>query len=74
MNIVDFMIHLEPEIPMDQRMELETEIGGMNGVMSAHFSARPHLMEVAYDPDVINSDELLWRVNQHGIVAQKIGL
>lgn len=74
MNIVDFMIHLKPELPMSQRMQLESEIGDMNGVMSAHFSSRPHLMEVAYDPDIVNSDELMGCVSRHGIVAQKIGL
>lgn len=75
MSIVDFIIHLEPELSLDERDQLETEIGDMDGVMSAHFSPRhPHLMEVAYNPDVVTSSVVLGNVSQHGIVAQKIGL
>lgn len=75
MSIVDFIIHLEPELPLDERDQLESEIGDMDGVMSAHFcSNHLHLMEVAYNPDVVSSSMVLGGVRQHGVVAQKIGL
>lgn len=75
MSIVDFMIHLKPELHLNERAELEAEIGDMNGVMSAHFSpGHPHLMEVAYDPDVVTSNTLMGRVSERGIEAHKIGL
>jgi hypothetical protein len=75
MSIVDFMIHLKPELPLNERTQLESEIGNMDGVMSAHFSPRhPHMMEVAYNPDVISSGVVLECVSQRGIVAQKVGL
>lgn len=75
MSIVDFMIHLQQELPWTERSQLESEIGDMDGVMSAHFSPRhPHMMEVAYNPDVVSSNVVLERVSQRGIVAQKVGL
>lgn len=75
MSIVDFMIHLQPELPMNERTQLEYEIGDMDGVMSAHFTPRsPHIMEVAYNPDVVSSGVVLGRVSQRGIAAGKVGL
>ena len=75
MSIVDFMIHLKPELPQNERTLLESEIGEMDGVLSAHFSpSHPHLMEVAYNPDVVSSAVVLDYVSQRGIVAEKVGL
>lgn len=75
MSIVDFMIHLKPELPPHERAQLESEISNMDGVMSAHFSSdHPHLMGIAYNPDVISSDVVLGCVSQHGIEAQKVGM
>ena len=71
MSIVDFVIHLNPELPLSVRTQLESEIGEMDGALSAHFSQRhPHMMEVAYDPEVSSSNVLLKRVVKHSIVAQ----
>lgn len=75
MSIVDFMIHLKTELPWFERIQLESEIGEMDGVMSAHFNSRhPRLMAVAYNPDVVSSGVVLQHVSQHGIPAQKVGL
>ncbi len=75
MNIVDFMIHLQAELPPNERAQLESEISDMDGVMSAHFNSRyPHMMEVAYNPDVVSSGGVFGHVSQHGIVAEKVGL
>lgn len=72
MSIVDFMIHLQPELPWAERSQLESEIGDMDGVMLAHFSPRyPHMMEVAYNPDVISLNVVLERVSQRGISWRK---
>lgn len=75
MSIVDFIIHTKPELPLNERIHLESEIGDMDGVMSAHFSPRHHhMMEVAYNPDVVSSSLVMDHVSQRGIVAQKVGL
>lgn len=75
MSIVDFMIHLKPELPLSERLVLESEIGDMDGVMSAHFvPLHHHMMEVAYNPDVVSADMLMGRVHGHGFEAHKVGL
>jgi hypothetical protein len=75
MSIVDFLIHLKPDLPLNERARLEAELGDMDGVMSAHFSSNhPHVMEVAYDPDVVTAQVLMGHIGEHGIEAHKIGL
>lgn len=75
MSIVDFLIHTKPELPENERVELEIEIREMDGVMSACFSSsHPHIMEVTYDPDVVTSSLVMACVSQRGIEAQKVGL
>ncbi|MEQ1667355.1 MAG: hypothetical protein ABL868_02775 [Sulfuriferula sp.] len=75
MSIADFMIHLDSEIPLHERTQLESEIGKKDGVVSVCFSpGHLHIMAITYNPDVISSDELLAHVSQRGIVAQKVGL
>ncbi|MBZ0106426.1 MAG: hypothetical protein K8H84_12450 [Sulfuricella denitrificans] len=75
MSIVDFMIHLKTELPLDQRAQLESEMCDLEGVMSACFSpSHPHMMEVTYNPDVVSSSMVMDQVSQRGIVAQKVGL
>jgi len=75
MDLVDFLINVKPELPLDQRLLLETEIHNVEGVVSAHFSpGHPHMLEIAYNPDMVDSSALLARLNRHGIVSNKIGL
>jgi len=75
MDIADFLIHTQPELSPNERTHLESEIGGMDGVVSAHFSPRhPHMMEIAYNPDVVSSGAVLERVGRHGIAVTKVGL
>lgn len=75
MSIADFMIHLDIEIALHERTQLESEIGKKDGVISACFSpGHLHIMAITYNPDVVSSDELLEHVSQRGIMAQKVGL
>lgn len=75
MDLVDFLINVKPELQLDQRLLLETEMHEVDGVVSAHFSpGHPHMLEVAYNPDIVDSNELLARVNRHGFESNKIGL
>lgn len=75
MSIVDFTIHTKPELPENERTELEIEIREMDGVMAACFSSsHPNMMEVAYDPDVVTSSVVMECVSQRGISAKKVGL
>lgn len=68
MDLADFLINVHPELPINERMQLEDEIGHMEGVVSAHFSpGHPHMMTVAYNPDAISSNMVLGQVSRHGI-------
>ncbi|MBU1689662.1 MAG: hypothetical protein KJ958_10895 [Gammaproteobacteria bacterium] len=75
MDIADFLINVHPELHINDQMQLENEIGHMDGVLSAHFSpGHPHMMTIAYNPDAVSSSTVLARVSRHGIEASKIGL
>jgi hypothetical protein len=41
MDLADFLINVHPELPMDERTQLEDEICHMEGVVSACFSPNP---------------------------------
>jgi hypothetical protein len=75
MDLTDFLIDVHPELPMNERTQLEDEIRHMGGVVSACFSlGHPHMMTVTYNPDAISSGTVLARVGTHGIEASKVGL
>jgi len=75
MDLADFLINVHPELPTDERTQLEDEIGHMEGVVSACFSPdHPHMMTVTYNPDAISSSKVMEQVGKHGIEASKVGL
>ena len=75
MDLTDFLINVHPELPINERSELEEDISHMEGVVSACFSpGHPHMMTVTYNPDAVTSGSVLERVSMRGIEASKIGL
>ncbi|GAO37430.1 hypothetical protein SCT_2855 [Sulfuricella sp. T08] len=75
MDLADFLINVHPELPMNERAQLEDEIGHMEGVVSACFNPNhPHMMTVTYNPDAISSSKVMAQVGKHGIEASKVGL
>jgi len=75
MQLVDFLINVQAELPPDQRTELEADINHMDGVVSACFNLEhPHMLTVAYNADAVTSSAVLERVGKRGIKANKIGL
>jgi len=75
MDIVDFLIHIHPDLPIEQRAKLEEALGSTGGVVSAHFSPeQPHELTVAYDPEVINSKTILEQARQWDEEATMAGL
>ena len=75
MDLADFLINVHPELPTDERAQLEDEIGHMEGVVSACFSpGHSHMMAVTYNPDTVSSGAVLERVGKRGIEASKVGL
>lgn len=75
MDLVDFLINVHPELPMDERLRLEAATNKLEGVVSACFSpGHAHMLTITYNPEVIGSDAVLEHVRQRGIVADKVGL
>jgi hypothetical protein len=75
MDLADFLINVHPELPTDERAQLEDEICHMEGVVSACFSPNhPHMMTVTYNPDAISSGKVMEQVGKHGIEASKVGM
>lgn len=75
MNIADIMFHVPADLSATDRANIERDIQGCDGVVSVHFSrADAHMLEVAYDPQVIDSETLRKHVGERGLQVSKVGL
>jgi cell division protein FtsX len=75
MDIADIMIHLHPDLSVEQRANIEEEVAACEGVVSVHFSPQhAHEMTVAYDPETIDSQTILAQVRQWDAAATMVGL
>lgn len=75
MDIADIMFHVPADLSVKQRDDIERDIQGCDGVVSVHFSrADAHLLEVAFDPQVIDTETLRKHVSERGLAVSKIGL
>ena len=74
-SISDFMVHVDELLPKQSMAQLENDIMGEPGVITARFSCRaPHLMMVALNPDLSSSTAILHRVASKGLHATLVGL
>ena len=75
MSISDVMIHVNESLSPETRHTLENEMREIDGVISPGFSAsEEHLLEIAYNPDVVGAIDLLHKVESHGYHAQLVGM
>lgn len=75
MSISDVMVHVNETLSAEIRHTLEDEMREVEGVISPRFNANEeHLMEIAYNPDMVNAIDLLHKVQSHGYHAQLVGL
>ncbi|HTN94971.1 MAG TPA: hypothetical protein VMJ33_10345 [Gallionella sp.] len=76
MNTADMLIHVHPELGMQEKTDLERNLEGHVGIDCAQFSHRPHSHElmVKYDPDALNGMEILQMVRGIDPVATMVGL
>jgi len=72
-QIADVIIHVDESIDNKEEQSLLGEVRKMEGVMTPEFN-RPHLMMVTYNPEKVNSYELLSAVRSEGYHAQLIGI
>lgn len=74
-KMVDVTVHIDEETDHETRELMKDQLRGMEGVMAAiTHDERPHLMVVEYDPDRINSAQILAQVKDAGVHAELIGL
>jgi hypothetical protein len=74
-NMVDVLIHIDPETDHEEREFLRDLLLKHNGVDAASYhDDKPHLMVVAYDPDEVTSKQLLNVITKHNVHAELIGL
>ena len=75
MDITDILFNVRADLSTKDRANIERDLQGCDGVVSVHFSKdHPHLLEVAYNPETINSDTLMKHITERGLQASKIGL
>ena len=73
-QMADVEIHIDETLEAPQREKIRAVVLAKNGIMTAVINDnKPHLMFVGYDPDVINSLELLKTVTNEGVHAELIG-
>ncbi len=75
MDIADIMFHVPADLSSKQRDDIERDIQGCDGVLSVHFSrVDAHMLEVAFNPQVIDTETLRKHVSERGLAVTKIGL
>lgn len=76
MHTVDVLIHVHPELSPDARTKLEQEVMANTGVIAANFDhhKNPHALTVLYNPDAVQSKQILDTVKQHDPSATMVGL
>ena len=74
-KMTDVLLHIDENTSHDKREALRDSLLGLNGVMTADYQdTKPHLVVVGYDPDAINSSELLGAATSNGLHAELVGL
>lgn len=75
MDIADILFHVPADLSTEDRANIERDIQGCDDVVSVHFSTQhPHMLEVAYNPQVIDTETLRKHVSERGLEVSKIGL
>ncbi|MCK4866371.1 MAG: ATP-binding protein [Gammaproteobacteria bacterium] len=74
-KMVDVTLHIDEDTTHDKREAFRDSLLNLSGVMTADsLDEKPHFMVVGYDPDVINSIDLLTNATHNGLHAELIGL
>jgi copper chaperone CopZ len=74
-QLADVTIHVDENLDVTKRAEIEQKIRAIDGVVSVHNpDDKPHLAVVEYDPNKVNSKALLEVVKNEGVHAQLVGL
>lgn len=75
MHRVDLLIHVNETLGVTERTSLEDDLRKVDGVIAPRFNREtPHLLLVTYDPQAVDTRNLLNRVKAKGYSAQLIGM
>ena len=76
MNTADMIIHVHPELDVQDKTRVTKWLESRVGVDCAEFSHHPHshALMVKYDPEAIEGMELLQMVRKLDPVATMVGL
>jgi len=76
MNTADMLIYIHPELDVQKRTDLQKTVEGRAGVDCAEFDphSHNHAMMVRYDPDAIQSMQILDIVRKADPVATLVGM
>ncbi len=74
-KIADIVVHLHPDSSCDDRDKMERDLRNHDGVISVHFNTEehPHAAVVAYNPDVVTSQEVLAEIRKCDTAAVMAG-
>ena len=74
-DIADVVVHIDETLPPGQLRTLEDHIHEMGGVVSAcNRDNQPQLVSVTYNPALVNSHDILVKVQSEGVHAELVGL
>lgn len=74
-DIADVLFHIPVNLPERDRVNIERDLQGCDGVVSAHFSPRhAHMLEVAYNPHVVTTATLRGHLVERGLMVSMAGL
>jgi hypothetical protein len=75
MDIADILFHVPADLSAKGRADIERDIQECDGVVSVHFSTRhAHMLEVAFNPMLIDTETLRKHVSERGLEVSKVGL
>ena len=74
-QLADVVVHIDENLPKDQRVQIEVKLRAMDGIVSVHNpDDRPHLSVIEFNPGVSSSGAILEMVKGQGVHAELVGL
>lgn len=74
-KVVDVTLHIDNNLSTTVREAVEKELRSINGVVSVHMPAdKAHLVEVAYNPDNVQSEHIAHSIRELAGHVELIGL
>ncbi|MCG7981708.1 MAG: ATP-binding protein [Candidatus Thiodiazotropha lotti] len=74
-DLADVTLHVDETLDSDGLADLENTFRSREGVVSVHVDKkRPHLFVLEYNPEMVNSKDLLSITQYQGLHAELIGL